>query len=99
MSDTKLQDSQIKEKITILKELNKELDSFDQLTDVFANNKEDYHQIMEDISPKDRIDLNWNLGFSSYSLYYIYLKLQNIDPREHEIKDEMVINYFLYLIS
>ena len=64
------QDSEIKEKILILKELNKELDNLDNLTDVFVNNSEDYHQIMEDINPKERIDLNWNLGFSAYTLYY-----------------------------
>ncbi len=64
------QDSEIKEKISILKELNKELDNLDNLTDVFVNQSEDYNQIMEEINPKERIDLNWNLGFSAYTLYY-----------------------------
>ena len=53
---------------------------------------------MDEISPEERATLNWNFSYSSYTLYYrnfiyfnsVYLKLQNIDPRDHEIKDEMV---------
>ena len=72
------QDNEIKEKLAILKELNKELDNFDNFTNILVNNTEDYQQIMEDIHPRERMDLNWNLGFSTYSLYHSMILINGL---------------------
>ncbi len=67
MSDEK----EINEKIEILGDLNKQLDDYDKFLDVmFANKNYDYNKLIDEIGPNDRCDLNWNLGFSTYTLYY-----------------------------
>jgi hypothetical protein len=93
------QDAEIANKIKVLKEINTELDNYEKFLDVLVKNDSisDYSKIMEEISPNERMDVNWNMGYSAYTLYYskillinsVYLKLRNIDPRDHEIKDEM----------
>ncbi len=63
--------AEISEKIEILQDLNNELDQFDNLLDtVFSNKEASYNKLMEEISPEERIDLNWDLSFATYTLYY-----------------------------
>ena len=66
-----MNNDEINERMEILNELNTELDEYDALLHkLFSNKETSYSEIMQNISPDERIDLNWNLSFSSYTLYY-----------------------------
>jgi len=64
--------SELENKITILKELYEELEKYDQFQDSLIKNETElnYTKLMEEISPNERMDLNWNVGYSTYTLYY-----------------------------
>ncbi len=64
-------DKEILNRIDIFKELNEELDDYENLLDtLYSNDDYDYTKLMEHINPKDRLDLNWQMGYSTFSLYY-----------------------------
>ena len=99
MSNKNNSSTELEQRINALKDLNLKLDDTENLfSNLTKNENLDYEKIMDEISPEERATLNWNFSYSSYTLYYrnfiyfnsVYLKLQNIDPRDHEIKDEMV---------
>ena len=86
---------EIAKRIALMKQINSELDDYNKYMDILYSNENNYNKIMELIEPKDRIDLNWNLSFSTYTLNYLHLKLENVNPNDHEIKAEMVRNKYM----
>ena len=58
----------INEKIEILNNLNTQMTDLDKYLNPLL--EKDYDLIMNEISPKDRIDMNWSLSYTTYSLYY-----------------------------
>ena len=72
MSDQK----EISERLDILEDLNSELDDYDSFLDTMIKNKDyDYNKLMEEIDPKERCDLNFNMAFSTYTLYYSKIRI------------------------
>lgn len=71
------EEREIKDKMETLKSLNEKLDDLDSILDNFNKRNEDYadyQKLMEDVSPEERIDINWNAGYSIYTLYYSKMK-------------------------
>jgi hypothetical protein len=66
-------DDDIAEKINTLNELITEIDEcdelFSKLTDT-QNEELQYNKLMEELPPRDRIDLNWDMSYTTYTLYY-----------------------------
>jgi len=63
----------ISNKINILNNLNKDIEGYDEfLSRLIECDKEEYeyNKLMEIIPAKERIDLNWNLSYMIYTLYY-----------------------------
>ena len=58
----------INEKIELLNNLNRQVSDLDKFLTPLLD--KDYDTIMKEISPKDRVDMNWSLGYTTYSLYY-----------------------------
>jgi len=44
---------------------------------------------MREISPKDRIDMNWTISYITYTLYDLMLRINNEESKFHPIKDEL----------
>jgi hypothetical protein len=66
-------DDDIAEKIKTLKELNTELEECDELLSKLTDSENEqlqYNKLMEDLPPRERIDLNWDLSYTTYTLYY-----------------------------
>lgn len=66
-------DDDIAEKINTLKELNAEIDECDNLFSKLIdtdNEQLQYNKLMDDLPPRERIDLNWDLSYTTYTLYY-----------------------------
>lgn len=59
----------IDDKIENLNKLNTDLDALEELLESGLFNK-DYSSLMKEISPTERVDLNWNIGYSIYTMYY-----------------------------
>lgn len=64
------EDKEISEKILTLEELNKDLDDYNLLLDELTGNDKQFSQVNEKICPEERAELNWNLCYSNYTLYY-----------------------------
>ena len=77
----------INKRIDCIDKLDADLNELNSIIDKIS--KVDYDELMNNISPIDRVDLNWNIAFSQYSLYFIWLKVNNKDPTQHKVKDEM----------
>ncbi len=77
----------INERITSLTNLEIDLDNFNSFLDSFDSI--DYDKLMKDISPSERCELNWNYAYAQYTLYFLWLKVNNKDPKDHQIKDEI----------
>ena len=84
----------INEKIEVLNNLNTQLSDLEKYLNPLLD--KDYDSLMKQISPKERVDMNWSLGYTTYSLYYcksifilVLLKINNHDPNQHQVKDEM----------
>jgi len=88
---------EINKNLELLTNLNTDLKSFDTYLDKLT--KLNYDKTLKMISPKERVDLNWAMSYSIYSLYFskfrfnflqVLLKSQNVDPKDHKVKNEMV---------
>ena len=62
------ENSSINEKIEILNNLNNQISDLDKFLSPLL--EKDYEKIMKEISPRDRLDMNWSLSYTTYSLYY-----------------------------
>lgn len=58
----------IDEKVELLETINTQISDLEKLLQPLID--KNYDQIMNAVSPKERIDLNWSLSYSTYSLYY-----------------------------
>jgi hypothetical protein len=66
-------DDDIAEKIKTLKELNTEIEECDELFSKLTeteNEQLQYNKLMDDLPPRERVDLNWDLSYTTYTLYY-----------------------------
>ena len=66
-------DSDIAEKINTLNELISEIDDCDKfLSELTESDKEEleYNKLMETLPPRERVDLNWDMSYTTYTLYY-----------------------------
>jgi hypothetical protein len=64
-----LEDNEIQERIENLNNINNNLDELEKLLDENLLNQS-YKYIMSEISPSERVDLNWNLSYTIYTMYY-----------------------------
>jgi len=62
------ENSSINEKIEILNNLNNQISDLDKFLSPLL--EKDYEKIMKEISPRDRVDMNWSMSYTTYSLYY-----------------------------
>lgn len=67
----------INSKINSLDSLIKDLGELEQFMDQTLM-KSNYEAMMKEVSPNDRIDLNWNMGYAEYTLYYSKKKIKYI---------------------
>ncbi len=66
-------DDDISTKINILKDLNRDIEGCDEfLSRLIETDKGEYeyNKLIEIIPPKERVDLNWDLSYMIYTLYY-----------------------------
>ena len=56
----------INKRIDCIDKLDADLNELNSIIDKIS--KVDYDELMNNISPIDRVDLNWNIAFSQYSL-------------------------------
>lgn len=64
----------INSKIKSLDSLIEDLGELEQFMDEKLL-KSNYDSIMKEVSPNDRIDLNWNMSYAEYTLYYCKLSI------------------------
>ena len=62
------ENSSINEKIDVLNNLNNRISELDKFLSPLL--EKDYENLMKEISPKERVDMNWSLSYTTYSLYY-----------------------------
>ena len=62
------ENSSVNEKIEILNNLNNQITDLDKFLSPLL--ERDYEKIMNEISPRDRVDMNWSMSYTTYSLYY-----------------------------
>lgn len=79
----------IHSRLSQLNSLNLDLDEIDEHINKLINLKEDYETLMNKLSAVERVELNWGLVYLEYTLYYIWLKVNNTDPKNHKIQLEM----------
>jgi hypothetical protein len=65
------ENSSVNEKIEILNNLNNQITDLDKFLSPLL--ERDYEKIMNEISPRDRVDMNWSLSYTTYSLYFCIL--------------------------
>ena len=65
------ENSSVNEKIEILNNLNNQITDLDKFLSPLL--ERDYEKIMNEISPRDRVDMNWSLSYKTYSLYFCIL--------------------------
>lgn len=65
------ENSSVNEKIEVLNNLNNQISDLDKFLSPLL--EKDYEKIMKEVSPRDRVDMNWSLSYTTYSLYYCKL--------------------------
>ena len=58
----------INEKIEVLNNLSTQITDLDKFLSPLLET--DYNTLMKETSPKDRVDMNWSLSYTTHSLYY-----------------------------
>lgn len=75
--------------ITILKKLDKELDVLDDQVDELTK-EGTYQEIIKRCDAKTKAKIHWASAFGVYTLFYLYLKMNEINPTDHPIKKEII---------
>lgn len=58
----------INNRIEKLSQLEDDIDKMDDFLSFLT--KFDYESLMKDLPPGDRVDLNWNMAYAEYTMYY-----------------------------
>ena len=81
-------EKEINNQMEILKELDKELDKYEQKLDELISNK-DLEDSLRKCLPKKRAEVYWTAAFGIYTNKYLDLLLDEKDPQLHPIQNEI----------
>jgi hypothetical protein len=63
----------IANKVNTLNELITEIDECDEVLSKLVDSQNEqlgYNRLMEELPPRERIDMNWDMSYTTYTLYY-----------------------------
>ena len=76
------------EQFKTLKSLNSELDNLDKTLNELVKTEKISEKI-EKCNPKTKAELNWVCSYGIYTNYYLHLILNEINPKEHDLINEI----------
>ena len=81
-------EKEINNQMEILKDLDKELDKYEQKVDELISNK-DLEDSLRKCPPKTRAEVHWTAAYGIYTNKYLELLLDEKDPELHPIQNEI----------
>ena len=84
-----IDDNELNEQLNMLKELNKELDNYENKINECFEIKNISEKI-EKCDAKTRANINWTASYGIYTNYYLYLMLNEINPKDHQLNKELI---------
>ena len=81
-------EKEINNQMEILKDLDKELDKYEQKVDELTSNK-DLEDSLRKCPPKKRAEVYWTAAYGIYTNKYLELLLDEKDPELHPIQNEI----------
>ena len=83
-----IEDNELNEQLNMLKDLNKELDNFENKINECFEIKNISEKI-EKCNAKTRANINWAASYGIYTNYYLYLMLSETNPIDHPLYNEI----------
>ena len=83
-----IDDNELNEQLNMLKELNKELDNYENKINECFEIKNISEKI-EKCNAKTRANINWAASYGIYTNYYLYLMLNKTNPIDHPLFNEI----------
>jgi len=83
-----IDDNELNEQLNMLKELNKELDNYENKINECFEIKNISEKI-EKCNAKTRANINWAASYGIYTNYYLYLMLSETNPIDHPLYNEI----------
>ena len=81
--------SALNNQLEILKEIEKSIDECDNKLSELTSIEGIQDSLNTKIDPKSRADINWTCAYGVYTSYYMYLLLNETQPKNHKISDEI----------
>lgn len=84
-----INNSSLNNQLEVLKAIEHSIDECDSKLSELAEVEGIQDSLNTKIDPKSRADINWTCAYGVYTSYYMYLLLNETQPKNHKISDEI----------
>ena len=82
-------EQKVQDQLEVLKKIEKSIDLCQKRVNELIKTDKFQEKIEKNVEAKERAELNWALSYGVYTSYYLYLLLNERDPKTHEISGEL----------
>ena len=84
-----MSNDEFENQLNVLKELDLELKNLDKKVDELVQTEKISEKI-HNCDSKTKAELNWACSYGIYTNYYLYLMLNEINPKDHQLNKELI---------
>jgi hypothetical protein len=84
-----MSNDELENQLNILKELDSELKNLDKKVNELVQTEKISEKI-HNCDSKTKAELNWACSYGIYTNYYLYLMLNEINPKDHQLNKELI---------
>ena len=84
-----MSNDEFENQLNVLKELDLELKNLDKKVDELVQTEKISEKI-HNCDSKTKAELNWACSYGIYTNYYLYLILNEVNPKDHQLNKELI---------
>ena len=84
-----MSNDEFENQLNVLKELDLELKNLDKKVDELVQTEKISEKI-HNCDSKTKAELHWACSYGIYTNYYLYLMLNEINPKDHQLNKELI---------
>ena len=82
-------ESGLESQLELLKQLEESIDNCNNKLNELTKTEDISQKINNNLEPKSRAEIHWACAYGTYTSYYLYLLLNEIHPKDHQLNKEI----------
>lgn len=82
-------ESGLESQLELLKQLEESIDNCNNKLNELTKTEDISQKIDNNLDPKSRAEIHWACAYGTYTSYYLYLLLNEIHPKDHQLNKEI----------